>query len=74
MTMTKTTIGTHSRNARSAGPRRWWQALDQLTLETMNPPIPAHVRAAMSDRTGVRPDATVPGAHVPDAHCAPAHS
>jgi hypothetical protein len=67
MTMTETKIRTNSRSSAHAGPRRWWRAFDQLTLETMNPPIPAHVRAAMSDRTGVQLDATAPDANRPPA-------
>ena len=35
---------------RKAAPRRWWRALDRMTLQTMSPPIPAHVRSALSDR------------------------
>ena len=67
VTPAASTKGGRTRSVDSA-PRRWWRAVDQLTLETMNPPVPAHVRAALYDSSGaVRPEPSVPadgGRHV----------
>jgi hypothetical protein len=52
------TSSARKRIGRPASPRRWWRALDRMTLETMNPPIPAHVRAAISDRDANFTEAT----------------
>lgn len=53
-TLTSTTARTanHAKTGlgRGTAPRRWWRALDRMTLDTMNPPIPEHVRAAMSNK------------------------
>lgn len=52
-TLTATTSATANASRTkfgNAAPRRWWRALDRMTLETMSPSIPAHVRAAMNNR------------------------
>ena len=57
-TLISATAGSAADAARTkiARPRRWWRAVDQFTLETMNAPLPAHVRAAMqSNSTDVHP-------------------
>ncbi len=39
-----------------ARPRRWWRAVDRFTLETMNAPLPARVRATKNSHdTDVNP-------------------
>lgn len=56
-TLTSATAGSTADAARTkiTGPRRWWRAVDRFTLETMNAPLPARVRAMNSHDTDVNP-------------------